>query len=478
VRLTSGMEALSPPVSLRVDLANDHFVNRKLLSGLNITTNASLYGATFEPGEPGASGYYTSTQSAWWTWVAPKAGRVWVEYVGSPPLATMSVFTGTALTNLTPVEFLYLSTIAGLEIVAQAGTTYQIRVSHNAEGEGQLKLRLWEPPANDQFSGRFVVTGTNAILESHTMEAARQPGEPLIPYGCGYPGRLIWWSWTAPADGTATIVHPFTNDFCVRIGVYSGNDLESLVLLSSHDSHDSAALEVEAGQVYQITIDTSIESERLVAFLTFKPRPANDDFANRIVLSGSSFVFEADTVGATIEAGEPAHSDIFGPNSVWYSWTAPASGRVRFDNLTGSGYGVVEVYRGTSLATLENMNVGWNPQQFNAEQGATYQLAVGPFGGGWPSQPFQIQLDLVSTNAPTISPAAALNFEPLQLRLSPGPSIEVRGPLGARFQLEASSDLITWVPLMQVQLEQTSFLFLDPQIAHHSMRFYRAVRLP
>jgi hypothetical protein len=62
--------------------------------------------------------------------------------------------------------------------------------------------------------------------------------------------------------------------------------------------------------------------------LQFTPAPKNDDFANRLRLSGSRTSIKTSNAGATKEINEPDHLGNPGGSSIWYSWTAPASGRV------------------------------------------------------------------------------------------------------------------------------------------------------
>ena len=52
--------------------------------------------------------------------------------------------------------------------------------------------------------------------------------------------------------------------------------------------------------------------------------PANDNFANAIVLTGNTLTTSGSNVAATKEAGEPNHAGNSGGASVWWSWTAPA----------------------------------------------------------------------------------------------------------------------------------------------------------
>ena len=56
--------------------------------------------------------------------------------------------------------------------------------------------------------------------------------------------------------------------------------------------------------------------------------PSNDAFANRIVLSGSSFDFTGTTYGATFEANDPARPNHYPviQGTVWWSWTPSENG--------------------------------------------------------------------------------------------------------------------------------------------------------
>jgi hypothetical protein len=57
--------------------------------------------------------------------------------------------------------------------------------------------------------------------------------------------------------------------------------------------------------------------------------PSNDNFANAGVLLGLKNVVKGSNVGATFESGEPSYTNAPGTASVWYSWTAPYTGRAQ-----------------------------------------------------------------------------------------------------------------------------------------------------
>ena len=116
------------------------------------------------------------------------------------------------------------------------------------------------------------------------------------------------------------------------------------------------------------------------------PPPANDNFASAQVVSGCSGSVNGSNAGATRESGEPNHSpDNGGGNrSIWYQWTAPATGSVTFTTAGSLFDTVMGVYTGTSVGSLSTVgkaddnstNDKTSSVTFNATAGTTYRIAV------------------------------------------------------------------------------------------------------
>jgi len=259
-------------------------------------------------------------------------------------------------------------------------------------------------PANDLFANRTVLTGTNILFQSSLILATEEPGEPVPPYGYGYTGRSVWWSWTAPAKGSVVLT---ATNASLRIGVFTGDVLTNLVgvpQLYPGDGENSYSLfETLPGQTYQIMFDSDIQSDPVIGSLIFTPSPSNDDFANRITLSGYSLTITTPIVGASLEPGEPPHTYWwFGSRSVWYEWTPPASGSVAITQLSTSPMPVIDAYVGDSFTNLTQIQTGWNPQSFSVQKGVKYYLALGEYGdfAELPS----VNLQLQPTNFPSALP--------------------------------------------------------------------------
>ncbi len=120
--------------------------------------------------------------------------------------------------------------------------------------------------------------------------------------------------------------------------------------------------------------------------------PDNDSFAGAREISGTSGTSAASNIGATREAGEPYHWPTTQGSSVWWRWTAPATGWATFAmeqasqcNLCLYFESVVAVYTGSSIDALTQIisNNGRanglahrSRTSFYAMTGQTYYIAI------------------------------------------------------------------------------------------------------
>jgi thiol-disulfide isomerase/thioredoxin len=113
-------------------------------------------------------------------------------------------------------------------------------------------------PANDMFASRSVITGTNIIVTGSSVGATRETGEPSH---AGYTGGAsVWWSWTAPFSGFATI-STAGSSFDTLLGIYTGTAVSALTWIAYNDeeaygiSTSKVFFDITAGQTYQIAVD-------------------------------------------------------------------------------------------------------------------------------------------------------------------------------------------------------------------------------
>jgi Ca2+-binding RTX toxin-like protein len=124
---------------------NDNFTNGTLLSGLAPNGQGSNIGATPEVGEPVQSGI---TNSVWWSWTAPNDGTFTIDTKNSNFDTFLSVFTGSALNNLSligyndDVNYAAGDLTSLLNLNVTAGTTYQIAVDGYQGYTGNIQLNI------------------------------------------------------------------------------------------------------------------------------------------------------------------------------------------------------------------------------------------------------------------------------------------------------------------------------------------------
>ena len=119
--------------------------------------------------------------------------------------------------------------------------------------------------------------------------------------------------------------------------------------------------------------------------------PANDDFANAIDLPGiSGTQTGTNNSAATLEVGEPNPGDT---KTVWFTWTAPASGDFTYGTLGSTNVvatewdAIVGIYTGAAVNALTPL--GATPQDTTVEEsmtvpvlkGTTYYIQLAGFGG-------------------------------------------------------------------------------------------------
>jgi hypothetical protein len=83
---------------------------------------------------------------------------------------------------------------------------------------------------------------------------------------------------------------------------------------------------------------------------------SNDAFASPDVITGTHGVVSGTTDGATAEPSEPAKDGLPARNSVWFTWTPPATGNYAlstFSSLADECPAALAIYTGGTLATLQ-----------------------------------------------------------------------------------------------------------------------------
>ena len=302
---------------------------------------------------------------------------------------------------------------------AQAGN-YQVSVS-NAWGvalSSNAVLAVVSSPTNDFFDRRTFFAGTNLTLSGTLLGGSKEPGEPN--HGGNPGGNSIWWCWTAPSAGLVE-VDTLLSSFNTTLAVYTGTSVGNLTLVAQNDDYNGSSQSLleffaVAGTRYQIAVDGFADGGEVaagdvvlhIAEDASAVAQPNDNFANRIAMSGATNRVQGSNLNATRELGEPNHSDYSFGGSVWWSWVAPDSGTVTM-NSAGSDFDtVLAVYTGDQVTNLvwvagNDDAVGvTSAVTFPVTAGTVYQIAVDGAEGAEGNIVLNVTLPVKPT-APVIS---------------------------------------------------------------------------
>ena len=314
---------------LRLDPSppNDDFDRRSPIVNLDAAIQGNNFAATAEADEPAPT--YFAERSLWWSWVAPRSGRLVVHSSASNAMPLLNLFTGRSLSELSQVPRLNGGAYSGVEesaFAVEAGTEYQLDADQlwNPDGSVAFTLSFLPYAANDDFSHRQVLAGSQLSVEGDNSYASEEPGQPSL--SGAQTGRSVWYAWTAPAGGLLSLSLSSLGD-APTLGLFQGTQLDALMPVPNTSSAPlNWVSRVRAGQTYAIEIDGG--SGPFTLGLTFLPGPEHGLFAERIPLAGLRTSTSGTTFRASLEPGEPSPG--WGAlGSVWYSWTAPATGHVR-----------------------------------------------------------------------------------------------------------------------------------------------------
>lgn len=433
---------------------NDDFANANELLGIRASATGSNVGATRESGETGGDG-----PSTWHRWTAPASGEygIYGERLNKAEerwTLVLHVFTGTAVDDLTFVREDRMNGIgrdAFARFVAVAGTTYHIQVTgltpngiSGGVGPYRLDLRpiAEHAPENDTFADAIELDGSTVFAyRTQNYGASAEPGEG--PHSTYDAFRTLWWRLpVGPGQGGKYAISTSLSEGSTGTTVYRANNpaapaINALTQVASNvefanQNFADLTWEAEEGEVYYIVLDNYGMGLGRVNF-SFQKVPANTTFGNATVIPAEGINTITYNMGSQHEAGEPTGgfggATTVGRRSLWWTWTAPASGRYSVDtigswlpgvedspiaaplgNITQLGlYTVLGVYTGSAVnaltAVARNSNISsysnspWSfarnsRLEFDAVAGTTYRIMVNAHAFGTTAEQHEVNTHL------------------------------------------------------------------------------------
>lgn len=230
-----------------------------------------------------------------------------------------------------------------------------------------------------------------------------------------------------------------------------------------------ASVQLAAAGNYSLAISDGVDTVVSRA-AKLSVNAANDGFASARPLPGGGARILGSTSMASREPEEPVHAGDPGGRSVWFSWTAPATGSVNVDTI-GSGFDtLLAVYQGTEFDNLmlvaaddDGANFNYNSSlTFMAESGESYLIVVDGYGGAGGSLALTLTPNLI--------------LQGLVQSTMSGAILEAFGPATSKIVIQSSADLKGWIPVFTNAIPESGILqFNDADAAGQGVRFYRAV---
>lgn len=265
---------------------------------------------------------------------------------------------------------------------------------------------------SDSFAERTAL-GVPETTSGSSAGATDEAGEPKPT--CASAGRSVWFSVTVP-EGASVRLSTRGSAFDTVLAVYTGDALDALTQIACNDDSYSAQSEVvftaDAGTSYAVqltgyqpfggvpmtgafTLTSSVADGGGGGGGDDDPVLDNDDRAEARVLTGSPVSVVGTLVGSTVEAGEPGfcenprddymYSDEEVDGSVWYSYTPPHDGLLRFSLDT---YNAVELFTTNDFDSLVSVHCaysGYGTRRVSGGQPVLIRVVSQPdayFGGG------------------------------------------------------------------------------------------------
>ena len=262
LNLAKALAASIPSTPVRP--VNDAWTGATIVSGSLWSVSANNQDATSETGEPSHAGA-APAKSVWWNWTAPTSGTCTITTSGSAFDTLLAVYQGNSVQALTPVASNDNSTVGEttslVSFPVTSGMTYRIAVDGKGGASGAINLKgelAQVGPVNDNFEKAFFLIGNTFSVGGSNVGSTVQIGEPKHAGERG--GKSVWWSWTAPANGTLTLT---TNgsSYDTLLAVYTGSEAAALSVVGSNDDESNFVrtsrimVSVVSGTVYRIAVD-------------------------------------------------------------------------------------------------------------------------------------------------------------------------------------------------------------------------------
>ena len=278
-------------------------------------------------------------------------------------------------------------------------------------GTGTFTFTLVPPPSfNNDCNFPEVISGSGPFYFDNSIATTGSEGQNNP--GCVNVSRDLWYEWTAPASGTATLTLCGQTAVDSNIAVYAGAGCPLATSIACDD--DACGLQsltsfpVSAGSPYMLQIGSSggLSAGHGTFRVDMVGTPTHDDCATPLSIGtagGAAFDTTTATTGTSGQSNPCGGID----QDLWFEWTAPASGMATVETCGQTGVDTsIAIYPAggcpQSVASVCD-NDGCGSQStfsFTAAVGSPYLIQIGSAQGS-PGGPGSFTITL---SGPTITP--------------------------------------------------------------------------
>ncbi|RYD46737.1 MAG: hypothetical protein EOP85_06855, partial [Verrucomicrobiaceae bacterium] len=249
---------------------------------------------------------------------------------------------------------------------------------------------------NDSFSQ---TTSLNDLtLPHYGYIAGAGSAEPGEPAHAGSPAaRSYWYKWQATSS-SPFMIREMLNASPVRIAVYTGSSLSTLVPVAQgmKELYFQATAEV----IYHIAIDST--GADLVHFRTF-PTGGADQRGNADAITGTlPLKVSGNNVLATTSNDDPTwHSPTAPVATVWWKWTAPSNGSIRLDARASGFHTRLTAYEYPPAANPIQVSAGFESVGVEVTAGNDYYFCVDGRESSYARGEITLWLEWIPTTPPS-----------------------------------------------------------------------------
>ncbi|MCX7419344.1 MAG: trypsin-like serine protease [Planctomycetia bacterium] len=299
------------------------------------------------------------------------------DYSNLPSQVTIPAGQSSVTVTLTPIDDSLTEPSESVIATLQSSTTYNL--------DGTRAASTVTIADNDQVLPTISLRATDATAaETRIGQVVNRGQYQISRTGLTTTSLTVFYT----VSGSATNGSDYSQ-FSGSITIPAG---KSSVTLSLNPVDDSQS---EGTETVILTLaarsNYAVDTTRDAATVTIEDNDAatvrtNDNFVDRRTITGSNVTVTGDNRSATSESGEPNPARVSSGKSVWWTWTAPSSGRVTISTAGSSFDTTLGVYTGTSLTALrlvaENDDGDYtsgtltSQVTFNVVAGTKYQILV------------------------------------------------------------------------------------------------------